>query len=398
MDDKIREIADLIEIQGADGNCNHDSYMRGLYNGLVLAMSVLTGDEPPVYKNAPDKQPNATDSSSAPKDLTDYAKQVEELRRIAKDFGQDPERWIERHKRLSASYDGWVAIELLTEPASHTGQPEPVPQPTCVNCQGERSKPLNGCLTKFHYGQDAVFGWGRVVEHSTESSKTSTKLSCVQCGGAVEASRECYALPTCYECLPPTKPLSIAKSCNQYHFDCVCDQCTSADDLAVQRRDAIASTKQCRDCQKPLYQDGDVLVCPKCGLEDTKLLPCKECGELPESMSELMPNGNGTTVAYFCCPLVPGGCDLWTSSGLAEPQAREEWNRRYGRADDEPLLPCGDCRKIPKERDNGYACYWHACDCNRTIVPEGQLWSKVKAVRHWNSGAHRKHKVTTTLR
>jgi len=31
--------------------------------------------------------------------------------------------------------------------------------------------------------------------------------ACTQCGKPVEPERECYAIPTCYACLPPPKPL-----------------------------------------------------------------------------------------------------------------------------------------------------------------------------------------------
>jgi len=35
------------------------------------------------------------------------------------------------------------------------------------------------------------------------------EISCVQCGKPVEKERHCYALPTCYACLPPPPPLPI---------------------------------------------------------------------------------------------------------------------------------------------------------------------------------------------
>jgi hypothetical protein len=36
-------------------------------------------------------------------------------------------------------------------------------------------------------------------------------LRCKQCGGVVEEERRCYATPVCFACLPPPKPLPIAK-------------------------------------------------------------------------------------------------------------------------------------------------------------------------------------------
>jgi hypothetical protein len=34
-------------------------------------------------------------------------------------------------------------------------------------------------------------------------------VPCAQCGEAVEAARKCYAIPTCYECLPPPEGLKV---------------------------------------------------------------------------------------------------------------------------------------------------------------------------------------------
>ena len=45
--EKVKAIQNLIEIQGQ--NIEHNMYMIGLYNGLVLGLSVLTGEEPKFY-------------------------------------------------------------------------------------------------------------------------------------------------------------------------------------------------------------------------------------------------------------------------------------------------------------------------------------------------------------
>lgn len=43
---KIEELKKIIETQGMDGNWNYDNYMTGMYNGLVLAISIIEGTEP----------------------------------------------------------------------------------------------------------------------------------------------------------------------------------------------------------------------------------------------------------------------------------------------------------------------------------------------------------------
>jgi hypothetical protein len=51
--DKIRNLRD---VQGRDGTWDMDEYMRGLFNGLELALSVLEGERDPQYKAAPAEQ------------------------------------------------------------------------------------------------------------------------------------------------------------------------------------------------------------------------------------------------------------------------------------------------------------------------------------------------------
>jgi len=55
MDDKlIKQIRDLRDVQGRDGNWNYDPYMQGLYNGLEFALSIMEKREPQ-FRNAPDQ-------------------------------------------------------------------------------------------------------------------------------------------------------------------------------------------------------------------------------------------------------------------------------------------------------------------------------------------------------
>ncbi|XEC97041.1 hypothetical protein AB6A23_11150 [Paenibacillus tarimensis] len=50
----IKNIRDLLDVQGQDGNWNYDPYMLGMYNGLECASAVLENREP-VYRVAPEK-------------------------------------------------------------------------------------------------------------------------------------------------------------------------------------------------------------------------------------------------------------------------------------------------------------------------------------------------------
>ena len=47
-------LKEMLEVQGADGNWNYDSYMLGMYNGMEFALSIMEGREP-FYRCAPEK-------------------------------------------------------------------------------------------------------------------------------------------------------------------------------------------------------------------------------------------------------------------------------------------------------------------------------------------------------
>lgn len=48
----IKDINDVLKVQGNDGNWNYDPYMQGMYNGMELIAAIAEKREP-VFKNAP---------------------------------------------------------------------------------------------------------------------------------------------------------------------------------------------------------------------------------------------------------------------------------------------------------------------------------------------------------
>lgn len=52
--DAVLKLKELRDIQGKKGNYDYDEYMRGLYNGLELALSLMEGEREPQYKNQPE--------------------------------------------------------------------------------------------------------------------------------------------------------------------------------------------------------------------------------------------------------------------------------------------------------------------------------------------------------
>ena len=53
LEEQLKTIKTLHEIQGSDGNWNHDPYMMGMYNGMELLLAILEARDP-VYKETPD--------------------------------------------------------------------------------------------------------------------------------------------------------------------------------------------------------------------------------------------------------------------------------------------------------------------------------------------------------
>ena len=50
----VDNIRDILKIQCSDGNWNHDPYMHGLANGMIMIMAMIEGEEP-VFLQAPEE-------------------------------------------------------------------------------------------------------------------------------------------------------------------------------------------------------------------------------------------------------------------------------------------------------------------------------------------------------
>lgn len=60
----LKHLKDLLDIQGGNGNWDHDPYMFGLYNGMILAKSLMDNEEP-VFRDAPEKWTGKTKEERA---------------------------------------------------------------------------------------------------------------------------------------------------------------------------------------------------------------------------------------------------------------------------------------------------------------------------------------------
>jgi hypothetical protein len=50
----LKKLEELVKIQTTDGNWNYSEYMRGMANGLLVAVSVFTGKDP-TFLNEPEQ-------------------------------------------------------------------------------------------------------------------------------------------------------------------------------------------------------------------------------------------------------------------------------------------------------------------------------------------------------
>lgn len=64
----LKALRDVLAVQGSKGNWDYDPYMFGLFNGLALAESVMTGEEPE-FKEAPPKWIGKTSKERAAEKL-----------------------------------------------------------------------------------------------------------------------------------------------------------------------------------------------------------------------------------------------------------------------------------------------------------------------------------------
>jgi hypothetical protein len=53
LESQTAKVRDLRDIQGQDGNWNASGYMRGLYNGLEMALAILEGEREPQFRDGP---------------------------------------------------------------------------------------------------------------------------------------------------------------------------------------------------------------------------------------------------------------------------------------------------------------------------------------------------------
>jgi hypothetical protein len=53
LDDVIKDLQDVIDVQCKDGNWNHDECMFGLANGLILSLSIAKGEREPKFLEKP---------------------------------------------------------------------------------------------------------------------------------------------------------------------------------------------------------------------------------------------------------------------------------------------------------------------------------------------------------
>lgn len=81
MSDSIQErLKEIVDIQCHDGNWNANRYMHGMANGLILALSIVEGNENPAFLDAPAKWLSPDDEIPQCPDLETLRAKVDDER------------------------------------------------------------------------------------------------------------------------------------------------------------------------------------------------------------------------------------------------------------------------------------------------------------------------------
>jgi hypothetical protein len=80
-----------------------------------------------------------------------------------------------------------------------------------VDPDGECACDVTSLAPCDHLTEHCLAGWKVPCNCGQECDWhiVTTRPVCAQCGKPVEEERRCYAIPTCYACLPPPEPLTV---------------------------------------------------------------------------------------------------------------------------------------------------------------------------------------------
>lgn len=286
-----------------------------------------------------------------------------EILRLCKQLGIDPERVtvmleMNRGKAIQA-FEDLIHVRLRT-----TGQPEPLVASTCVNCQGTKDKPLNNCRFRWHGGD--VFGWGVVVEHG-KSKPTYPKYF-------IDKNGHKWLTEVIFSRVKNRSGSKLVQMCKDLDVDI----------RYVVQRPQPARDQMIRDL---IRRKASQSTPPKPTPPKVDLLPCQECGEMP---SERHPHAIWSYVVECrpCAQVKTGGCYgdkayVWCAT---ESQAREEWNRKFGRA----LLrgmceQCGEshqvCEDMGRCEPKNNPLNLDPCKCGE--IPRPVAFKEGKGVWKW---------------
>jgi hypothetical protein len=107
----VEDLQDLIKIQATEGNWNYSPYMRGLANGLIISLSVLTGEEP-IFFEEPEAYLEDLVTSS-------WKETQQNLNKFGISISHNDERspkyaFIDKSGMLDVKFDSLLEIPKLT--------------------------------------------------------------------------------------------------------------------------------------------------------------------------------------------------------------------------------------------------------------------------------------------
>lgn len=111
----LRKLMNAHAVQGRDGNWNYSPYMRGMFNGLELALSIVQNEREPRYKDAP---PNylSDDRNKAYPDYLSTKRADNQLAQAVTVYGIGINEW-DRYQRMVEEM--WKVVRATFAPVVH---------------------------------------------------------------------------------------------------------------------------------------------------------------------------------------------------------------------------------------------------------------------------------------
>lgn len=318
-----------------------------------------------------------------------------ELARLAKERGQDPERWIAEARRLSLTTvcDFVTCSGMVKNAALAFGVPEPPVGPRCVNCSQPYDSPHPACRAPVHRGGGADELW--VPTHRTaivaQIPSPANPQPCLDCmmTGSKRDCLECVRVERADVQPDQTMDCQHFGRAPDPHDRCKCgglkdvgvSECPDCKGLGFGRAPTLSQDvsaeldREGESAQAAKWAEAKKRIHPRCyGEYDNphNLAPCA-CGEIPRPVARLNNGHTGLTDGWWwailcICGQKLGGFER-SSDAITHwngnPELRHRGEDHTSRYDIPTSLTLG-CAELPEEYREPQK--GRECDCGADVV------------------------------